>query len=282
MGLFSKNDELFELMSKTRRENPAQPKTSRITRRAASGSFGARRITTIEPEFLEVDGDALIVVEDGWVLGDEGNKDAEPGKDKTFAVRGDTLVVGACLAAGIVVSAFLFGRTSTTDVAPVQVAISTDAAQTTDSSNPLAGGPLALGIGAPSPTTTPASAQPNRGTVVGASFTPGTGTTVTTRRASATTVPAATPARAPAKGKYLLVVSTTTPKKARELAKWLNEQARSPIFGRADLQAYATRKGVVRIRGFITAEREVLALVKDTNDPLARQGTFHSAYYKRA
>jgi hypothetical protein len=48
------------------------------------------------------------------------------------------------------------------------------------------------------------------------------------------------------------------------------------------LQAYSTRKGVVRIRGFSQREKNVLGQVKATTDPLGGSGTFHSAYYKRS
>jgi hypothetical protein len=280
MGLFTNNDELFELMSKSQDRQKASSTSSssnsrsrddssskQTVRKRSSGSFGARRITQAEPEFFEVDGDALIVVDDGWTL--EGDEEETEGS--TFAIRSDTAIVGACLAFGLVVGAFLVGRTGQTESATA--AAPPAAVMTVPSAT----------ISAAQPTTVPAGQPRVIPTAVVGGF---------TRSAAAApqaSAPAGVPkveqapaARQAAKGKYLLVVCTTTPVNGRKVAKWLNEQARSPIFGRADLEAYTTRKGVVRIRGFKLCDKQVLRQVKATNDPLGGSGTFHSAYFKRS
>lgn len=305
MGLFKKNDELFEIMSKRRAAGSGKPpgggsttdgssgETTQIRRRLSTTSIPVRRPTqsgfgprlsrpSNEPDLFDLDGDALVVVDDGWA---EATNE-EQGQGKTFAIRPDTLVVGAFLTAGLIAAAFLFGRSSTGPEAEVKVAVvATEQAPAPSATPPVsvAPSPIALAVGAKSTEPVARSMpKPEVPTSTQASETP---TPASTPEPSAThqatTVPASSP-KAVAKGKYVLVVCTTRPNNAVKLANWLNTAPKSPIFGRGDLEAFFTRKGVVRIRGFAQRETRVLSQVKATNDPLGGSGTFHTAYYKRS
>ena len=120
MGLFRKSDELFEIMSKQGGSGPgsrldSSQSGSTPSPRASSGGFGAPFETThgfgrsalfgrpISPDLFEIDGEALVVVEDGFDL-------ASPGKKGGVAIRADTLIVAGLLATGLFVAAFLLGR----------------------------------------------------------------------------------------------------------------------------------------------------------------------------
>ncbi len=103
MGLFKKNDELFEIMSKNRRHSASGGggggggggETSQIrhrlsttsipVRRPVSGGFGPRlaRPSSDEPDLFELDGDALIIVDDDWA---EAGLN-EQGENKIFSIR---------------------------------------------------------------------------------------------------------------------------------------------------------------------------------------------------
>ncbi len=191
-------------------------------------------------------------------------------------------MVGAFLTAGLIAAAFLFGRSSGDPQAEVKLAVvASEQTALSTATTPAAVAPQlsALVVGASS--TEPVARNVARPGAAPATPAPRAQTPRAAATRQATTVPAS--ARRPvAKGKYLLVVCTTRPKNAVKLAKWLNTAPKSPIFGRGDLEAYFTRKGVVRIRGFAQRETQVLSQVKATNDPLGGSGTFHTAYYKRS
>ena len=165
----------------------------------------------------------------------------------------------------MIAAAFLVGR-GTTDLEPPQVSVVAE--ETPEQAE-----------GTIDPQGTASVLVPPPAVVGGESAT--SEATTVRRPTGTTTLPASAP-RSTAQGKYVLVVCTTRPENARKLAKWLNEAPKSPIFGRNDVEAYATRKGVVRIRGFSSREGQVLGQVKATNDPLGGNGTFHTAYYKRS
>ncbi|MBL4848400.1 MAG: hypothetical protein JKY65_23005 [Planctomycetes bacterium] len=76
-------------------------------------------------------------------------------------------------------------------------------------------------------------------------------------------------------------MASTTPASAKKLAKWFKTNPLSPVCGRADLYAVASRRGRVSIRGFQKVEGPVLNRVRATNDPLGGSGSFGDAYYKR-
>lgn len=137
MGLFGKKDELFEIMARgsarkqageptsqavarqSERASPAlkQPKTSGAWPKASgawpkpnrsSRSWRRGGEPAAEELFLEVDGDAIVLVDDGFVDGLE----AEDGPEvPTFAIRTDTAVVGGILACSLLAAAFFMGRT---------------------------------------------------------------------------------------------------------------------------------------------------------------------------
>lgn len=297
MGLFKKSDELFEIMSRQTggragMDLAATPSMSTRATRRPEVSWKAKRPAD-DGALFEIDGDALVVIDDPEVAGAEGE---EEGAGRTFAIRTDSLVVGGFLTAGLVVTSFLVGRRS--DEPPVAPSLAL--------SPPAAVAPATPGFGATSalvPASAVAEAQqqqqaatpaptPSQPTAVKGSFRPEQATTAQAAASphAATTVAsapasndddAATPStRKVADGKFVLVVCSTTPANATRLAEWLNTAPRSPIFGRGDLEAYATRRGVVRIRGFGQRDRDVLGRVQATADPLGGSGTFHSAYYK--
>jgi len=288
MGLFGKNDELFELMSKNRQPAKDLTTSTHSERRTSTTRSwrGARK--KIGPDVYELDGDPLIVVEDGWL---EGFDTEELPSGGFLAVRTDTMVVGGFLVAGLLLGAFLLGRTTEEELQPPTIAIvqpvSAEAEAAPASPVGLSGMLPPLSAEQPAPaqqTTTPAQA-------LTASFRGNSASTITSEAGAspheATTVGASAPARDsdaatvdPKLGKFVLVVCTTRPQNAVALAKWLNEDAVSPIFGRGDLEAYSTRRGVVRISGFGKRERDVLARVRATCDPLGGSGTFHSAYFR--
>ncbi len=228
-----------------------------------SGSFasplGGPPIQRPLGELIEIEGDALVVLDDDW---EAAAPPSEP-IGRLLALRLDTAVVGGLLVVGLLATAFLVGRTSSDDPAKLP----TIAQAPLDASMPAAA--LTSPLQASAPTNAGTSSAPNAG------FRPGN-----TPAATAQTPPA-TPAaaeRSAAKGKHEIRVVSTRPEKGAAVAKWFNENPRSPIFGRTDLEATA-KDGHVRIGGFAQREAEVLARVKATNDPTGGSGTFHDAYW---
>lgn len=278
MGLFRKSDELFELMGK-RGGDPDQSgggspggSTSQARSRGftrpfetttgfgRSSLFG-RSAGMSRNDVLTVDGDALVVVDDGFSLGSEGG---EPSKG--IAIRPDTLIVGALLATGLFVTAFLLGRTSSTDapVATVQVAAGEDTDADADAPAEEAAQPAGEPIQAAAPQQIAAPAQ-------------APSTQAPSAPQGATTLAASAPAP---QGRRKLIVASTTPESARKLAEWFEKNPLSPIFGRRDLRAEASSRGQVSIRGFQEDEPQVLKRVRATNDPLGGSGSFGDAYFK--
>ena len=328
MGLFRKNDELFELMGQPSPNSPRTGSTHRLRPRASrapsprppaprpaptsgfgprrtdpsagfgrpgpesaavparggvSGTFGrlisgglgrtalfGRNKPALEDEVVMVDGEAVIVVEDGWEMPEEG-----PGR--TFPVRLDSMVVGTLVMAGLVVASFLYGRTS---AGPVQTAEADPQAQEASADPAAQQEPVQLaGPAAQTPpqTLTPAAPVPQPSVPAAAEQSSAPGAVAAgLRRNQASTVAAS----APKQGKYLLVVCNTTPDSAQALVKWLQTNATSPIFGRGDLEPFA-RGGSVRIRGFQERDKDVLRRVQGTHDPLGGSGTFHDAFYRK-
>lgn len=282
MGLFRKSDELFEIMSKQGpsgsgpRPDPGQSGSVRPHRPTSKG-FGPPFETThgfgrsalfgrakTGPDLFEVDGEALVIVEDGFDI-------AAGGETKGFSIRSDTLVVGALLATGLLVSAFLLGRTSGDEAPKVAIVVEAEGDETTTASDGDKGeapGEVVLPpansgtqTAPPQQVQAPAPVQPQ-----------------TQRR---TRQPTTLKASAPAVGRYELIVASTTPKSATKLAEWFKKNPLSPIFGRSDLQVIASKRGRVSIRGFQKTEGTVLKRVRATQDPLGGSGSFGDAYFKR-
>ncbi len=246
----------------------AAPSLSTTTRKAGirspllpGGAAGS------EDDLFDLDGDALVVVDDGW---EEQN--AVTGPEKTFAIRADTAVVGSLLAGGLLLTAFLIGRTSSSPeapderpITPVVITAQADPKQATTLAASIAN-PAAPTAAAPTPSpvsqNAPTSNQTAAATTVAAGFQP----------------QAEGEPRQANPGKYEVRVCTTTPEKAQALLKWLNEAPRSPIFGRGDLQV-VVNGGSVKIQGFMQREAEVLSRVRATSDPTGGSGTFHDAYF---
>ena len=273
VGIFGRQDELFEIMNKqvSRRRGPGTQTsvTSGPATRPSKliGSSASPRLGSgfgRQDDLLEIDGDALVVIDD-----DEWNADASAAPDAPeeeresngmVSLRLDTAAVGGVLLAGVVAVAFLLGRTSGGPTEPAQQVVEVAVTEETPAPSQVAA-PAA----APTATTVPVSAG----------------------RVQATTVagapkPSPEPEAAAVSGDYELIVVSTTPEKAQAVAEWMNTNARSPIFGRTDLQAYA-RKGGVRIRGFAKREGDVERRVRATSDPTnGGSGTFNDAYYVKS
>ncbi len=232
---------------------------------ASTGPFSRspRGVARPEPsasELFEVEGDALVVVDDGW-----DPPVVESGA--TLLLRKDTAIVGGLVAGALLVGAFLVGRTTTSEpataAAPPQLVVTTV--------------PASVGV-EQGTTALPASAPRIQATAVaaGAPVQPAEPAPPAAAQAPAQEAP-----RAAAQGKYVIRVCTTTPEKAVEVVKWLNEAPRSPIFGRGELEASA-KGGSVRIQGFVRREPDVLSRVRATADPTGGSGTFHDAFWDSA
>jgi hypothetical protein len=239
------------------------PTTTTTTRRRSLSPVLPEARGT-EDDLFDIDGDALVVVDDGW-----NEATQVEGPDRTFAIRADTAIVGGLLASGLLLTAFLVGRTTTSPEAPTERPIpqvtlvqpTIDPSSTTSlpasvASSPTGEAASALTAGAPTPP----------------SATPGDAGSSAPQAGFQPPAPTASP------GKYELRVVTTTPEKAKALAAWLNEAPRSPIFGRGDLQV-VVNGGSVKIQGFMQREPEVFSRVRATSDPTGGSGTFHDAYF---
>lgn len=283
MGLFRKSDELFEIMSKqsgrepsvsggpgaSSKETPRPPTNGFVRPFETTTGFGRSalfgRSGALGRDYFTVDGDALVVVEDGFELETSG---ATP---RAIAIRPDTLVVTGLLATGLFVAAFLLGRTSSDTPAAPQVAASetlpeaapeqpsAEAEQPATADEPAPATLIAPPAPAAQPAPQPAQPAPAAGPAV-------------------TTLPASAPAP---EGRYELIVASTTPESARKLAEWFQQSPLSPIFGRQGLRAVASAKGRVSILGFEKTEGDVLKRVRATNDPLGGNGSFGDAYFTR-
>lgn len=238
-------------------------------------------------ELVEVDGDALVVLDDGW---DEG---PEPGR--LLALRLDTAVVGGLLVLGLLATAFLVGRTSSPaspdGVQIVQKAAGEERRVAVEAVEPSMNAerqssPLQARSAANGATTTPGSlpagANPGAASAPSAGFRPGSAEAAgggAGGRQPATEAGAGAPERSAKPGKFEMRVVTTTAEKAAEVARWLNTDPRSPIIGRNDLEATA-KGGSVRIVGFAEREGDLMTRVRATTDPTNRgSDTFHDAYY---
>lgn len=240
---------------------PTTQTTTTTRRRSLSPSLPA--VPGTDSDLFDIDGDALVVVDDGW-----NEATAAEGPERTFAIRADTAIVGGLLASGLLLTAFLVGRTTTTPEAPDERPIATvtlvqptiDPANATSlpASVSNASAETASALTAGAPTAPPATTGNATSSAPQAGFQPPT--------------TAATP------GKFELRVVTTTPEKAKALAAWLNGAPRSPIFGRGDLQV-VVNGGSVKIQGFMQREPEVFSRVRATSDPTGGSGTFHDAYF---
>lgn len=284
MKIFGRNDELFELMAKATQKQAAQSaQTPRI--RSVSSHFG--RATPFSPigepesEFVEIEGEALIVVEDDWDGEDEAPLapvESTTGTvtqastpiarsetltrvfARTFSLRKDTLAIGGVFVGGLAMAMFLLGRSTAS--APVQ--------PTT---------PEVAVIQVEDPTLTPLPSEE-------ASLLPSESELpAIASRGGSTALPASAPRpttqRNAAKGKFDLLICYTTPAKGEELAVWLNEDPASPLAGKPNLEA-VSRRGSVRIKGFMTRDTEVLKRVHQTRDPTGGSGTFSDAQWRNA
>ncbi|MGE0708788.1 MAG: hypothetical protein AB7N76_21520 [Planctomycetota bacterium] len=304
MGLFRKTDELFELMSKQSgaagRPGPGLSSShgrralettggGGLGRRASGSTFRLPRPVSGGPmsDVVEIDGDALIVVDDGWSLPGEGE-----GPGRTFPIRLDTLVVGGLVCTGLLLAAFLYGRTSASPTGAPENEVAAAAEepgsqQTEPAAKPEEAPKSKSQTPAPAPSVPASAAKPSAGasSAVAAGMKKGetpkaTSVTASAPRPQETQKQQPAAPQQPVKGSYDLVVCSTSADNAGKLVEWLKTNATSPIFGRADLEPYA-KGGSVRIRGFAKREDDVLRRVKATHDPLGGSGTFGDAWYRK-
>lgn len=271
MGMFRKSDELFEIMSKRKGGNSAplsnpSPTTTRRARRFGAPAMSWRYGRTQQelPDLLEVDGEAVVLVEDGW---SDGLVPLEEEAPKTYTVRSDTLVVGGFLCLGLLVASFLLGRQASDEP---QAAEAKTAEVATASAEPGA----TQNEESAKQTAKPNPKAKRRTTSVPAGFRPA--------ERKAKVKPASTkPSKKLVKGKFVLIICKTTPDNGKKLAEWFNTNTRSPIFGRTGLKATNSR-GSVRIHGFKARDARVKSLVRNTYDPLGGPEPFSSAYFIKA
>lgn len=295
MKFFGQKDELFEIMAQAAARQrggaptgpipgPAPvapvPTSSKHGRPSATTSTALARVgigagpsplPTPAPvvkgplgqnDLIEIDGDALVVIDDEAEIAPPPPVSSDG--MRLFSLRFDTAVVGGVLVAGLLFGSFLLGRSSaggSTDEKPPEVAtvpdVEIDRTQGTQTGTPT---------GTPTgsvPASVPRE-QPGQAGQGSAQPPPAQETAVTPRNA--------------VQGTHGIQVCHTSPEKAQGLAKWLNEDPRSPIFGRGDLEASA-KGGSVRIAGFARQEAEVLARVQATSDPTGGSGAFRDAYW---
>jgi hypothetical protein len=221
-------------------------------------------------DLFDIDGDALVIVDEDEDWADAPEED--PDGMRTFRLRGDTAIVGAILVAGLLLTAFLMGRTSdapaASDDGTVAAASAVEGAGTLIDASAVEE-EAAVEV-AQAPATPDNPRLPTREEVLADIPTYAGGTQGTTLAASAP--------RTVSEGTKRLLVVTTTEEKAVQVAQWLNENSLSPIFGRRDVQAQ-TSGGSVRIVGFQREENDVLARVRSTVDPTNGRGTFRDAYF---
>lgn len=305
MGLFRKSDELFELMSKSgsrpgsgsstsgsgSRPGLSQSRSGSGGRPFASG-FGPPFETTkgfgrsnlfgrpaSGPDLFEVDGEALVIVEDGFDLETAG------AEGKGFSIRPDTLIVGGLLATGLLISAFLLGRTSGDETPKVATIVVNESAEDAEQPQEPTQQPAPIVIQPPANPAQPAQGQVIQPPVQGGQAVqppapqPQTAPAPRSRTQGATTLAASAQV---APGRYELIVASTTPASAKKLAEWFKKNALSPIYGRSDLEVIASSRGRVSIKGFQKTEGTVLKRVRATQDPLGGSGSFSDAYFKRA
>lgn len=306
MKIFGRNDELFELMAQAtakhaaRPGGPTQPTTPRP--RSVSSHFG--RTTPMGPmpepesEFYEINGEALIVVEDDWEQEDPGQTqvpayDVTPATTgthtegtkstliarsetltrvfaRTLSMRKDTLAVGGALMTGVAIAMFLLGRSTasapTNPGTPQVAVIQADAEDPTPSPIPSETGPFSTPESEADllpPESAPPAVARNHGSTSLAASSP---------RA---------PQRRVANGKFDLLVCYTTKDKAEQLATWLNEDPASPLARDLSLEATAKR-GSVRIKGFPARDEAMLKRIHETRDPTGGSGTFSDAQWRNA
>lgn len=306
MKFFGQRDELFEIMAQAaarqRGGSPTGPITgpapvapvptsSKHGRPSATTSTALARVGigigpapvpgTTPPvkgplgqnDLIEVDGDALVVIDDEAEIAPPPPVTSDG--MRLFALRGDTAVVGGVLVAGLLFGSFLLGRST---ASPTSGEVGTEEVATVpdvevDRRLAQQAAQQAGGTG-----SVPASV-PRAGQASAADSQPGASQSQTQAQAQGPQgqETAVTPRNA-TQGTQAIQVCHTSPEKAQGLAKWLNEDPRSPIFGRGDLEASA-KGGSVRIAGFARQEAEVLARVQATSDPTGGSGAFRDAYW---
>lgn len=242
MGFFSSTTDLFELIPKD------DSQTTLTTARA--------------DQLLSQDGRPIVVIDD-W----PSVTTASTVPDE-MSLRKDTVTVLGIVAAVALILSFLAGRATVREAEALTLPAS--------STN---GAPLPTGVydamAAASQSPPPAStAQPSQPPAsIGA---PLSLPAPTAGPAPAPATPA--PLREVAKGAWFMQVVSTVPEKAEAVAKFLNEDASSPIAGRADLQAYVSGGKAVKIRGFKDKDDGILNRVHAMKDPTGG-GRFNGALY---
>jgi hypothetical protein len=225
--------------------------------------LGGRPLERVLEGLLEIDEDPVLVVDDEFdplEAAKEEREAEERSPWKTLSLRQDTAVVAGVALTLLIAIAYFAGRSTkrpedaTAKSAPAGVlpAPPPAPAAETEPAHPIASKEL------------PAS-FPSRPAPTAAAVKPGSDEV---------------PDRQVKDGTYELQVVSTSEEKAKKVVDFLNEDAKSPLFGRSDLQAYVRNGSAVRIRGFEKMDDAVLAKIHAMKDPTGG-GRFSDACFYR-
>lgn len=273
MSIFDgSGDSLFEMLSKGRETlsgrkptptsgSSAATKTPPPTSRNSLQRLDVRRpLEKLLDGILDVDDDPVLVIDDELDPAQAAKEEAEAEESsfKTFALRKDTAVVAGVGLAVLLAIAYFAGRTTTAPGTPGNTAKKPD--------SPIV-------AAAPAPQVPEKPPQP---TVAKKPDVP----------APAPEPPRPEePARTVKAGVYELQVVSTTEENAKKVADFLNKSARSPLFGRSDVEAYArpaNSNGIsaVRIRGFEKQDDALLDKIHAMKDPTGGGNFSGATFYK--
>ena len=268
MPIFDKSsNSLFETLGRSRQEvlskKPVIPPPGTLQRPAMpkvppAGAKGPKIPTALEravDDLLDVDGDPILVIDDELDVDSITPEDAEVDEppSKLLGLRADTAVVFGIGLVLVVAIAYFAGRTTKKDA--------------TLAASPPEKQPAAAMIVKPSaaviPQLQPAPQEP----------------------AAEDPQPAPPPPPKPvaAEGNFEIWVVTTSQEKAAFVAKYFNEDMRSPIYGKGFSAVVKETSGgsQVRIKGFEKQDPSILSDIKEMRDP-SGGGNFKDAGYHRS
>jgi hypothetical protein len=224
--------------------------------------LGGRPLERVLEGLLEIDEDPVIVVDDELdplEAAKEEREAEERSPWKTLSLRQDTAVVAGVALTLLIAIAYFAGRSTkrpedaTAKSAPAGVLPAPPPAPAAESepTRPTASRELPASF-----PTKPAAAKPANDEAV--------------------------PDRQVKDGNYELQVVSTSEEKAKKVVDFLNEDAKSPLFGRSDLQAYVKSGAAVRIRGFEKMDEGVLTKIHAMKDPTGGGRFSDACFYRTA
>lgn len=280
MSLFSSSrDSALDLLGQAREkvlaQSPKIPPPGTLQRpgrvaggvlpRFNGGPVAAPVIEKLVEQFVDVDGDPLLVIDDeldvSAITPEEGVPDEEP--PKVLGVRADTAVVFGIGLVLVVAIAYLAGRTGKPPEAagkPDAHAAAKAPLQPPTQAPPVAGSPLDVPAAEEAKSPAPAASKPADD--------------------AAPVAPAGPASRHPSQtATWEIQVVTTSEAKADKVVAFLNESPKSPIADRMDVEAYAakgSRGAQVRIKGLEKKDEALLEKVQGMSDPTGG-GSFKGA-----